>query len=51
MFAEIIRKRDAEIERLRAALTRLLAWNEGIAAGRGNHHPQDHIAIIRDALK
>lgn len=36
--------------RLRAALQRLLDWNEGIAAGRGNHYPREHADVARAAL-
>ncbi len=39
-----------EIERLRAALQRLLDWNEGIAAGRGNHYPREHADVARAGL-
>lgn len=36
--------------RLRDALQRLLDWNEGIAAGRGNHYPREHADVARAAL-
>jgi hypothetical protein len=38
------------LDNAKAALLKLLEWNEGIAAGRGNHHPLDHIKLIRDTL-
>ncbi len=41
---------EKEEKRLRAALQRLLDWNEGIAAGRGNHYPREHADIARAAL-
>ncbi len=44
-------KAESRVEHLEAALQRLLFWNEGIEAGRGNHHPHDHIKVIRDALQ
>lgn len=37
--------------RLREALQRLLDWNEGIAAGRGNHYPREHADVARAALQ
>lgn len=33
-----------------AALRTLLFWNEGIAVGRGNHHPHEHAEIARAAI-
>jgi hypothetical protein len=38
------------MSKMRAALEKLWDWNEGIRDGRGNHHPEDHLAIIREGL-
>jgi hypothetical protein len=35
---------------MKAALEKLLFWNEGIEKGIGNHHPHDHLKVIREAL-
>ena len=42
----VVRERD----RYKLALQQLLFWNEGIEKGAGNHHPCDHINVIRRAL-
>jgi hypothetical protein len=44
-------ERSKENVKLRTALEKLWEWNEGIQDNRGNHHPEDHLSVIRDALQ